>query len=154
LRSEAKDVSVNDAEWDAQLFRTEGEISGTFDSIAAGATKTFSYTITAKVPLNRFEQPELTLSYKDGENEITSQGPRDYIKVHSKEELLRKKILEIGGMITLGMITTESQWIRFVVMFAGSFSVYALLNVARKLRTMMENSKRKSVLKEFGFKDE
>ena len=136
------------------MFETEGEITGSFDSIPAGVTKSFSYVIIPKVPLNRFEQPELTFSYKDGEKKITSQGPKDYVKIYSKEELMRKKILDVGSMATLGLITTEEQWIRSVVICAGSFIALVAFRLARKLRELMQSSKRKSALKEFGFKDE
>lgn len=152
--SDATDVSVKDTEWDASLFKTEGEITGSFDLIPAGVTKSFSYVIIPKVPLNRFEQPELTLSYTDGEKKITSQGPRDYLKIHSKEELLKKKIIDFGSMATLGMITSEQQWIRAAVIFAGSCVTLVALRLARKLKDAMQSSKRKSALKEFGFKDE
>jgi len=152
--SDASDVSVEETEWDIHLFETQGEISGSFDTIPAGVTKSFEYVIIPKVPLNRFEQPELTFSYKDGENKITSQGPKDYLKIHSKEDLMRKKILDVGSMVTLGMITTEEQWIRAVVICAGSFITLIAFRLARKLQEIMQSSKRKSALKEFGFKDE
>ncbi|WPT13860.1 hypothetical protein PSENEW3_00001699 [Picochlorum sp. SENEW3] len=151
---EASDVSVSDSEWAEQLFRTEGEISGSFDSIPAGATKSFSYIITPKVPLNNFEHPELSISYTDGDKKIESKGPKEYLKVHSKEDMMKTNFLEVGGYVTLGMLRSEEQWIRAVVIFAGSLFVYIFLNVVRNVRAMLANKKRKSALKEFGFKEE
>lgn len=152
--SDATDVSVEDTEWDVHLFDTEGEITGSFDTIPAGVTKSYSYVIIPKVPLNRFEQPEITFSYKDGDREISSQGPKDYVKIHSKEELMRKKILNFGSTATLGMITTEDQWIRAVVVCAGSLITLFAFRLAKQIQNMMQTSKRRSALKEFGFKDE
>lgn len=152
--SDASDVSVEDTEWETNLFETEGDITGSFDTIPAGVTKSFSYVIIPKVPLSRFEQPELTLSYNDGEKTIASQGPRDYVKIYSKEEMLRKKILDVGSMATLGMITSEEQWVRIVVFCAVGFIVLVAFRLAKKLKNAMQSSKRKSALKEFGFKDE
>lgn len=154
LCREASDVSVSDSEWAEQLFRTEGEISGSFDSIPAGATKSFTYTITPKVPLNNFEHPELSIAYTDGGKKIESKGPKEYIKVHSKEDMMKTNFLEMGAYVTLGMLRSEEQWIRAVVIFAGSLCVYVFLNVVRNVRAMLANKKRKSALKEFGFKEE
>lgn len=154
LCREASDVSVSDSEWAEQLFRTEGEISGSFDSIPAGATKSFSYIITPKVPLNNFEHPELSISYTDGDQKIESKGPKEYLKVHSKEDMMKTNFLEVGAYVTLGMLRSEEQWIRAVVIFAGSLFVYIFLNVVRNVRAMLANKKRKSALKEFGFKEE
>lgn len=154
LCREASDVSVSDSEWAEQLFRTEGEISGSFDSIPAGATKSFSYIITPKVPLNNFEHPELSISYTDGDKQIESKGPKEYLKVHSKEDMMKTNFLEVGAYVTLGMLRSEEQWIRAVVIFAGSLFVYIFLNVVRNVRAMLANKKRKSALKEFGFKEE
>lgn len=78
---EAKNVKVSDAEWDAQLFETTGDISATFDSIAPGSTKTFSFSVVPSVPLNRFEQPEISISYETDGKSISAKGPVEYIKV-------------------------------------------------------------------------
>lgn len=152
--SDATDVSVEEPEWDFHLFETEGDMSGSFDTIPAGVTKSFSYVIIPKLPLNRFEQPELTVSYNDGDRKISTKGPKEYLKIHSKEELLKKKILDAGSMATLGMITSEEQWIRTIVVGGGIFITLFAFRLAKKVQDIVQNSKRKSALKEFGFKDE
>lgn len=76
------------------------------------------------------------------------------MKVHSKEELLKKKILDVGSMATLGMITTEEQWLRTIVICAVGLIALVAYKLAKKVQNAMQSSKRKSALKEFGFKDE
>jgi hypothetical protein len=78
---EATNVKVSDAEWDAHLFETTGDISATFDSIAPGVTKTYSFSVVPSVTLNRFEQPEMTISYDTNGQSISAKGPVEHIKV-------------------------------------------------------------------------
>ena len=78
---EATDVKVSDSEWDAQLFETKGDISASFDSIAAGATKAYSFSVVPSVPLNRFEQPEISVSYTTEGRTVSAQGPKVRIEL-------------------------------------------------------------------------
>lgn len=82
--AEATNVKVSDAEWDTQLFETKGDISATFDSIAPGATKAFSFSVTPAVTLNRFEQPHMTISYDTNGRSISTTGPVEHIKVRRR----------------------------------------------------------------------
>jgi hypothetical protein len=150
----ATDVSVSDAEWDPVLFSTEGDISAEFDSIPAGATKAYSFLVIPSVPLNRFEQPELTISYKSNGRAITSQGPKEFLKVHSKDELFRKKLFKFGALVTLGAVRDEQQWLKAAVFVAGAIALYVIYNLVMGTKTTLSDAKRKRALKEFGFKDE
>lgn len=152
--SEATDVKVSDAEWDVQLFDTKGDISATFDSIAAGATKTYSFSVVPSVPLNRFEQPELAISYKTNGRSISSQGPKEYLKVHSKDEMLRQKLLSAGMWLTLGAVRDEETWIKTIVVVAAAVAMYALYSILKGGAETLQTAKRNRVLKEFGVKDE
>lgn len=78
---EATNVNVSDAEWDVHLFETTGDISATFDSIPPGVTKTYSFSVVPSVTLNRFEQPEMTISYETNGKSISAKGPVEHIKV-------------------------------------------------------------------------
>ena len=86
---EATDVKVSDSEWDAQLFETKGDISASFDSIAAGATKAYSFSVVPSVPLNRFEQPEISVSYTTEGRTVSAQGPKVRIELDRRAHALR-----------------------------------------------------------------
>jgi hypothetical protein len=151
---EATDVSVSDTEWDSQLFTTTGDISATFDTIPAGTTKAYSFSVVPSVPLNRFEQPELTISYTTNGKSVSSQGPKEYLKVHSRDEMLRRRILSAGAWLTLGAITDEETWLKTIVGIAGSVALYVGYSLVKGTKSTFQSAQRKRVLKEFGVKDE
>lgn len=147
-RRAASNVKVQEPEWDEQLFRTEGDLEATFDSVPAGSTKSFKFMVTPKVKLQRFDQPSTEVTYEDNGKAVSTNGPTLYLQTFKAEDILLMKALNIGGYISLGMLTTGAQWARASIMCAGSFAVYVVINLVRKLKTMSQESKRKRALRE------
>jgi hypothetical protein len=75
-------------------------------------------------------------------------------QVHSKDELLRQKLLLAGAWLTLGTIRDEETWIKAIVGGAGAAVVYVLYGMVRGGAATLQSAKRKRVLKELGVKDE
>ena len=63
LRSPATHVVANDTEMPDMLWETEGEVTASWDSIPAGATVTYSYSITPK-QTGPFHLPPLMVKYR------------------------------------------------------------------------------------------
>jgi len=124
---EATNVKVSDSEWDAQLFETKGDISASFDSIAAGATKAFSFSVVPSVPLNRFEQPEISVSYTTEGRTVSAQGPKEYLKVHSKDEMFRRKLLSVGIGLNRRALAHSAPWLSHSRALALSLALRASL---------------------------
>ena len=75
-------------------------------------------------------------------------------QVHSRDELLRQKLLFAGAWLTLGTIRDEEAWMKAIVGGAGAVVVYVLYGMARGGAATLQSAKRKRVLREFGVKDE
>lgn len=75
-------------------------------------------------------------------------------QVHSKDELLRQKLLLAGAWLTLGTIRDEETWIKAIIGGAGATVVYVLYGMVRGGTATLQSAKRKRVLKELGVKDE
>ena len=158
-------MKVSDSEWDAQLFETKGDISASFDSIAAGATKAYSFSVVPSVPLNRFEQPEISVSYTTEGRTVSAQGPKVRIELDRRAHALRTPWLaltratlslvrQVGAWLTLGAVRDEETWIKAIVGTAGVVVVYALWSVLKGGAATIQTAKRNRVLREYGVKDE
>ena len=75
-------------------------------------------------------------------------------QVHSKDELLRQKLLFAGAWLSLGTIRDEETWVKAIVGVAGAAVVYILYGMARGGVASIQSAKSKRALKEFGVKDE
>jgi len=147
---EATDVKVQEPEWNDQAFRTEGELGKTFDLIGPGATRTFSYIITPILQLTRIDQAHTQVSYNDNGQTLNTVGPISYIRIYSSEEVIKFKAIDLGSTLTLGMLTTETQWIQAFIMFAGSLVVFALVKFMGWLKDARVTNNRKKALRELG----
>ena len=145
---EASNVEVKDPEWDEKLFRSEGDSSASFEVIPAGATKSFSYSVTPKIKLQRFEQPQTEIKYNDGDKEIKSHGPTLYLQTFSGEDWLKYKAIKLGSTLTFGMMKTETQWIRASVMTVGSCFVYVTIQLVRGFKEASATRRRRRALAE------
>jgi len=141
-----------DVAWDAETFRTEGKVDASFTSIAAGATKAYSYTITPKIAVELYEQRPVLITYVAGKDAapITTHSHPLYFRSFSSGDVMKMKALEIGSSLTLGMFRTEKDWIRFVAVTGGGFVVYVLLGAHRAFSKARADSRRKKALRDLG----
>ena len=149
-------MSVVESEWEPDAFLIEGTMKESYKMIPAGATESFSYSLTPKHAFVRYEQKPSSLTYRPTENGnlISVEGFPLTFSVFSTSDVLIARALRVGSVISLGMLNSQKQWTRFTAILGGSALVYMLLGMYRAAATARQNRNRQKYLREFGIDDE
>jgi hypothetical protein len=153
--SDAKSVTVKDDGWRPDAFHIEGQLEAEFATIPAGGVESFSFSVTPKGPGVQEALPILAtyLSTEDADTPVTTRSSPLYVRVYTGTELLKYQALEIGSSLTLGILKSESDWIRFAVLVGGGTIVYTVLGTYRALAKSRAESRRRRALKDLGLDD-
>lgn len=153
--SDAKSVTVKDEGWRRDAFHIEGQLEAEFASIPAGGVETFSFSVTPKAPGVQEARPILAtyLNAEDAGEPVSTRSSPLYVHVYTGTELLKYRALEIGSTLTLGILKTEKDWVRFAVLAGGGTIVYMSLGTYRALAKSRAESRRRRALKDLGLDD-
>lgn len=143
-------------EWASEAFMTEGNLQNRFNMIPAGAAESFSYSITPKLALHQYQHYPTTVEYVavEGKDKITTEGPPLVFAVFSASDVMISRALRIGSVISLGLLNTQKQWMRFAAILGGSGLVFMLMSLYRAAATARQHRNRQKILKEFGIDDD
>jgi hypothetical protein len=153
--SAATDVEIKEDGWPGEAFLTEGTLEASYASIPAGATQSFAYTVTPKYALPRYEQRPALVTYvaADGEKPVTTSSPVLAFAIYTSGDVMLAKALRVGSFVTLGMLNTQKEWLRFLAIAGGAVLVYVLLSAYRTATKTREHSRRQRALRDLGMED-
>ena len=148
-------MSVKETAWIPTLFLTEGQLEAEYDTIPAGTSQSFSFTITPKNTAEGIKIPDTIVTYvaTEGGKPITTKAATKEMYVFSSADILKYKLLGYGSTATMGMLTTEADWLRTVIIIVGAGVVYLAMGMYTKLAKTHEDSKRRRALKDLGLAD-
>ena len=150
-------MSVKEEAWRPDAFLTEGQLEAEYDTIPVGTTQSFSYSITPKeAGTSTFTIAPVLVTYVAEENTkpVTTRSSELIVRVYSPTDLFREKALLWGTTISLGMLETESDWIRFGVLAVGGVLAYVLFGFYQVVSKSRDDSKRRRALRDLGVKEE
>lgn len=149
-------MSVKEEAWRPDAFLTEGQLEAEFDTIPAGTTQSFSYSITPKdsgASTHTVAPVLVTYIAEANTKPVTTHSSALTLQVFSSTDLFKEKALDWGSTLSLGMLVTESDWIRFGVLAAAGVLAYMLLGFYKVVSKSHEDSKRRKALKGLGLED-
>lgn len=134
---------AKEAEWNPEAFTTAGDLSAQFDSVPAGTTYSFSYSITPKFPLERYDHRPTVVTYvaEEGAQPVTTTSSWLQFTAYSSANILKLHALRVGSTLTLGGLNTPTDWMRLVIGAAAlvvayvSWSTYSSVSAMRKKNT-------------------
>ena len=136
-------------------FHIEGQLDAEYDAIPVGSSRAFSYSITPKES-GKFSGTPTFVTYiaEDAGKPVTTRAPQLLVQVFTSTELLKDQVLGYGSTATLGMLSTESDWIRFAAVVAGGSVLYTLFGAYNALVKSRANAKRRRALRDLGMTDD
>jgi hypothetical protein len=157
-RSDARAVHVKEDAWPEDAFLTSGQLAHNYAVIPVGATEAFTYSVTPARAVDAYEHAPTFFTYEAvlGEKGVftTSASPPLPARVYTARAAAAARALGVGARLTLGALTTATEWQRFGLAAAGLAAAalaYRTYTAAAAARTA---SKRRSALKGLGITEE
>jgi hypothetical protein len=149
-------VTVKETAWIPTLFLTEGQLEAEYDTIPAGTSQSFTFTITPKNTADGIKIPDTVVTYiaTEGGKPITTKSFSQQMYAFSSSDILKYKILGYGSTATFGMLNTEADWIRTVGIIGAAGIIYVLMGMYTAVAKKTADSRRARYLKEFGVPEE
>ncbi len=154
--SDAKKVSVKETAWIPTLFLTEGQLEAEYDTIPAGTSQSFTFTITPKNTAEGIKVPDTVVTYiaEEGGKPITTKSFSQEMYAFSSSDILKYKLLGYGSTASLGMLNTEGDWIKTVGVVGVAGIIYVLMGMYSAVSKKAADSRRTRNLREFGLTEE
>jgi len=154
--SDAKSVSVKETAWIPTLFLTEGQLEAEYDTVPAGTSQSFTFTITPKMPAEGIKIPDTVVTYlptEDGNPVTTTSAPKE-MYVFSSADILKYRLLGYGSTATMGLLTSEGDYIKVAGVLGVAAALYMLFGMYTAVSKKAADSRRARNLREFGLTEE
>jgi Translocon-associated protein beta (TRAPB) len=145
-------VSVKETAWIPTLFLTEGQLEAEYDTIPAGTSQSFTFTVTPKNTAEGIKIPDTVVTYiaTEGGKPVTSKAATKEMYVFSSADILKYKLLGYGSTATFGILKNEGDWIKTIAIIGGAGVVYMILGAYTKTAQQLDKSKRLRAQKALG----
>lgn len=149
-------MSVKESEWSPIRFLTEGQLEAEYDTIPAGTSQSFTFTVTPKMTAEGVKIPDTVVTYvaTEGGKPITTRSVTKEMYVFSSADIVKYKLLGYGSTATMGMLNTEGDWIRAVAVLGGAGVLYVLFGMYTAVSKKAADSRRARNLRDFGLTEE
>ena len=145
-------VSAEEEAWNSEAFVTTGSLTATLESLPAGATHSFSYTVVPKMPVPSYEHRATLVTYvaQEGGSAVTTASPWLPFRAYTSTDLLKDKALRVGTTLTMGQLNTAPDWVRTGLITGVAVGGYTAWSVYSAVVAGRAASKRRSALKSLG----
>jgi hypothetical protein len=145
-------VSAVEEEWNLRAFTTTGTLTTTLESLPAGATHSFTYTVVPTMAVPSYDHPVTLVTYvaQEGGSAVTTASPWLPFRAYTSTDLVKDKALRVGTTLTLGQLNTASEWVHASLVTGVAVGGYTAWSVYGAVVAGRAASKRRSAIKSLG----
>jgi hypothetical protein len=154
--SDAKSVFVKEPEWNPTIFLIEGQLEAEYDTIPAGTSQSFTFTVTPKTTIEAIKIPDTVVTYVAvaDDKPVTTTSATKEMYVFSSADVLKYKLLGYGSTATMGVLKTEADWIKTVGILGVLGALRMLWGMYTAVSKKAADSRRARNLRDFGLTEE